>query len=79
MLYAPKKTVEYPNLHWGVCVWKLPNGTVVQNDNGDHLVVGPCRVGNHTAEKNLRAAARSLGFTDGEPHWMPGHRVISQS
>lgn len=79
MLLKPKRVLENEfNLDWGVCLWQLPDGTyVMEGDN--HLVVGPCKIGNPIAERNMRSAARSLGITEGKPFWLPGFRVISDS
>lgn len=79
-LFKPKRIIENEyDLDWGVYLWQLPDGTYVQNDNGDYLVVGPCKVDNATAIRNMTAAAKSLGVKVGKPFFMPGFRRVSQS
>lgn len=76
-LIKPKRVLQEADIEWGVCLWQLPDGTYIQDNDGNYLVAGPCKVRNPKAEANMRAAARSLGVTAGRPFWLPGFRKIS--
>jgi hypothetical protein len=78
-LYKPKRVIDDPDMDWGLCLWQLPDGTYVQDDDGNYLSCGPCKIGNKKAMKNMIAAIRSLGVTTGKPFWLPGFRKISDS
>jgi hypothetical protein len=79
MLLKPKRVIDEPDMEWGLCLWRLPDGTYIQNDDGDYLSAGPCLIGNKKAEKNMRLAAKQMGVTNGGPFWLPGFRKISNS
>jgi hypothetical protein len=77
-VYIPKRVAEMPDTGFGVCLWRLPDGTYIQNDNGDYLCAQGV-VGNLKSERQMVAAAASLGITEGKPFWLPAFRKISQS
>jgi hypothetical protein len=77
VFFQPKRTIDDVDMKWGICLWQLPDGTYIQNSDGDYLSAGPAKIGNPTAEKNIKAAARSCGITQGKPFWLPGFRKIS--
>lgn len=79
MILKPKRTLEDVDTTWGICMWRLPDGTYIQNDDGEYLCAGPTTVGNTKAERNMISAAKSMGVTSGNIFWLPGFRKISQS
>jgi len=78
-LLKPKRTLVDTDMTWGICLWKLPDGSYIQNNDGDYLSAGPCKVGNLKVEQSMRAAARSCGFEVGKAFWLPGFRKITNS
>ncbi len=78
MLLKPRRTIDEPDMKWGICLWQLPNGKYIENSDGEYLSVGPCLIGNHTAERNVTKAARSIGVKEGKPFWLPGFRKITR-
>lgn len=78
-LFKPKRVIDEPDLKTGVCVWRFPDGTYLQNDGGDYLVAGPAMLHDKVVEKKMTLAAKSCGATTGSPFWLPGFRKISQS
>lgn len=78
-LLTPKRTIDDPDMKWGICVWQLSDGTYVQDEDGNYLSAGPAELYDRRVMKNMYAAARSLGLKEGKPFWLPGFRKISQS
>lgn len=76
-MLKPKRTIDEPNMNWGVCLWQLPNGKYIEDDSGNYLVCGPAALNNPIVEKKMLAAARSCGVTEGRPFWLPGFRKVS--
>lgn len=77
-MYRQRRTIDEPDLKWGLVMWQLPNGKYIENANGEYLSAGPCLLGNRQAEINITKAARSLGVKEGQPFWLPGFRKITQ-
>lgn len=78
-LLKPKRTIDDPDMEWGLCVWQLPDGTYVQDAEGNYLSAGPAKLYNRTVMQNMVGAVRSLGVTEGKPFWLPGFRKVSNS
>lgn len=79
-LLQPKKTIDYrEHVQWGLVLWQLPDGTYLKDDQGRELSAGPCVIGNHKAEINMRHAVRSMGVKGGKPFWLPGFRKVSDN
>lgn len=66
-----KITEVKPNVDWGLYMWKLPDGRLLQDGNGNYLNVPSTR---HDITKiaEIRNAARYFGKPEGEPHFEPG-------
>lgn len=78
-LYKPKRTMENPeNVKYGVCLWRLPDGGYIQNQDGDYLNSFGT-LGDPIIEEKMKWAARQLGIKEGKAWWLPGFRRISQS
>lgn len=58
-----------------ICLWKLPDGRYVANDEGEFLCAEAWRPHDPEVETKMRQAARSLGIDGGEPVWMTGRKV----
>lgn len=80
MLYKPKRTLvnEFKE-DWGICLWKLPDGSYIMDNQGNYLVAGPTKMYTASIEHKMISAARSLGITEGQPFWLPGFRKITDS
>ncbi len=77
-ILVPKKTAEHPDVSFGVCVWELPNGGFVMDNEGNYFCAqGPLL--NRNTEQKMRDAVKGLGITEGQPEWLPGFRKITQS
>lgn len=76
-MLKPRRTIDEPDMKWGIVMWQLPNGKYIENSDGEYLTAGPCLIGNRVAERNIRAAARSLGVKEGQPFWLPGFRKVT--
>jgi hypothetical protein len=79
MIYKPKKTIENEhNLKIGLCLWQLPDGTYIQDSDGNYL----CAEGfmcDLVVEAKMRRAAEICGVTVGQIRWLPGFRKITHS
>jgi hypothetical protein len=69
-----KKLIEEYN--WGVYVWKTPDKKIVQNEDGQVLMV-MSRKDDFVQMEKLRKAAKSYGVEEGSPLFMGGHRPIT--
>lgn len=78
-LLTPKRTIDDPDMEWGICVWQLPHGGYVQDDEGNYLSAGPAKLYDKKVMENMVRAARSLGLKEGKPFWLPGFRKITTS
>lgn len=79
MLYKPKRVLVDEGIEWGIVLWQLPDGTYVEDSDGNYLVAGPAKIGNQVAELNMAKAAMSMGIAEGKPFWLPGFRKITNS
>lgn len=61
----------------GIYCWKLPDGRLLGNDEGDPLVID-ARYGDVKRITMLREAAAGYGFPDGEPVFFPGKKPLTQ-
>lgn len=61
---------------YGVYVWEMPDGRYVADDDGNFLSISSLK-GNKDMIKKLTEAARYYGINEGKPHFLPGHRKIS--
>lgn len=78
-LIVPRKIMEAETKDYGVCVWKMPDGTYITNTEGDYLCKQG-RPGDKRIEQRMTDYVRGeFGITQGEPFWLPGFRKISQS
>lgn len=64
--------------NWGVLVWMLPDGKVLGNENGDILSLEAYR-GDLAAVKKMHEAAAHYGYPEGQTHFMPGRRKLTNS
>lgn len=78
-MLKPRRVIDEPDLKHGICVWRLPDGTYVQDGDGNYLCAGPTKLNNTIVERKMIAAARSCGITTGSPFWLPGFRKITNS
>lgn len=69
-----KRVVE--EVPYGMYVWLLPNGEVVQDEDGNVMNVF-CMKNDMKAIAALTEAARGYGFPDGQPVWWAGKRRIT--
>lgn len=72
------KSFVVPESSYGVCVWKLPDGSYFGNGNGSYLsmegVIGDFRV----EHKMRNAALWWMGDNFcGEPEWLHGARKVT--
>lgn len=73
---VPKRTTVAADVGFGVCVWRLPDGSFIKDESGSYFCVqGP--VGNANLEIRMRDAVRGLGVKSGGPIWFPGFRKIT--
>lgn len=64
---------------FGVCVWRMPDGAVLGDDEGRFLSL-PGQLDDPVVEEKMKnAAIYWLGdeALEGEPMWLPGSRQIS--
>lgn len=79
MLYKPKRVLVDEGIEWGIVLWQLPDGTYIEDDDGNYLCAGPCALNNPDAEKNMFRAAANMGVSEGKPFWLPGFRKVTDS
>lgn len=63
---------------YGIYCWKLPDGRLLGNTEGDPLVIDAYRGEQHRVEM-LRQAAKGYGFPDGEPVFFPGKKPLTNA
>jgi hypothetical protein len=68
------KVVEETNI--GIYVWEMPDGRWVGDDQG-HFMYIKAKKGDQRRINQLRDAARSYGVTEGKPHFLAGHRPVT--
>lgn len=71
-----KLTVIQKQGEHGIYVWKLPDGSVVKDSNGNTMNI-PARKGDIEAMSKITKAAAYYGFPDGKPEFMAGVRRIT--
>lgn len=72
----PKLTVIKKQGEHGVYVWKLPNGKLAGDGNGNVMNI-PARNGDIEAMAKITKAASHYGFPEGKPEFKAGVRRIS--
>lgn len=69
------RAIYVPESAYGVCVWRLPNGSFVGDSDGNYLSLEGVR-GDQRVERKMRDAAKYwLGSDIGEPFWVEGRKV----
>lgn len=61
---------------YGIYVWKLPNGTILADDD-DNVMNVFCMKGDHRAIRAITDAAKYYGFEQGWAEWHSGKRPIT--
>lgn len=72
----PKLTVIEKQGEHGVYVWKLPNGKLAGDGNGNVMNI-PARNGDIEAMAKITKAAAYYGIPDGKPEFKAGVRRVS--
>lgn len=75
-LYKPKRTMEAPDVGYGVCVWRFDDGSYLMDEYQNHF----CAQGvpfDIEVEKKMIREATLMGISTGKPFWLPGFRKIS--
>ena len=72
----PKLTVIQKRRNDGIYVWRLPNGSIVQDGNGNIMNI-PAKKYDLDAINKITKAANYFGFPDGKAEFMPGVRRIT--
>jgi hypothetical protein len=60
---------------YGVYVWRMPNGDVVGDDQGNFMQI-QAEEGDLKRVQAITEAARSFGITEGAPYFLPGRRPV---
>ena len=63
-------------VNYGVYVWKVTDGGILVNEEGDPLRINSCR-GDLKKISEIAKAAAYYGYPDGEPVFWSGRRAIS--
>ena len=71
-----KLTVIQKQRNDGIYVWRLPDGNIVKDSNGNTMNI-PARKGDIEAMSKITKAAAYFGFPEGRPEFMPGVRRIT--
>ena len=66
-----KVTQVKPNASWGLYMWRLPNGKLFKDNDGNYLNIPAIR-GDLEKIVILRQAAAYYGQPNGSPHFEPG-------
>lgn len=74
----PKLTVIQKNRVDGLYVWKLPNGEVVKDSQGNIMNI-PAQKFDIEAINKITKAANYYGYPEGKAEFMPGVRRVSDS
>ena len=67
----PKVSQVKPNVGWGLYMWKLPNGKLFQDGDGNYLSI-PSRRNDLEKMAIIKSAAAYNGKLEGEAHFEPG-------
>lgn len=73
-----KATIIPKDLPWGVLLWRLPDGKIFCDREGNYLSV-ECFKGDLAAVEKMRLAATYYGAFEGQTVFLAGRRKISQS
>ena len=72
------KKIWVPERSYGVCIWILPNGTVLSD--GDGVLSAEGLVNDPAIEKRVKEAAKYwTGSDEGQVRWVSGARKVSAS
>ena len=71
-----KLTIIEKNRPDGIYVWKLPNGKIVKDSNGNTMNI-PAKNHDLEAISKITNAARYYGFPEGKAEFMAGTRRVS--
>lgn len=71
-----KLTVIQKQRDYGIYVWRLPNGEMVSDGNGNIMNI-PARQHDLEAMAKITKAAAYYGFPDGKAEFQPGVRRIT--
>jgi hypothetical protein len=66
-----KVTEIEPDVNWGLYMWKLPNGRLLQDGNGNYLNIPSWR-GDIIKIAAVRNAAKDFGKPEGDIYFKPG-------
>lgn len=66
-----KITEVKPNVEWGLYMWRLPNGKLFKDDEGNYLNI-PARRGDIEKMSKVKQAAAYYGQPEGTLHFEPG-------
>ena len=61
---------------YGLYVWELPGGNLIQDEDGNTLSI-TSSFGDVVRMSRLASAARACGYNEGKPKYMPGARKVS--
>lgn len=71
-----KLTVIRKQRTYGIYVWRLPNGDIVSDGNGNVMNI-PAREHDLEAMSKITKAASYYGFPEGRPEFQPGVRRVT--
>ncbi len=74
----PKLTVVEKSRNDGIYVWKLPNGKVVGDGNGNIMNI-PAKKYDIEAINKITQSAKHYGHNEGKAEFWPGVRRLSES
>ena len=60
-----------PDVSWGLYMWRLPNGRLLQDGSGNYLNI-PAHKNDLRKMAEVKSAARDFGKPEGELHFEPG-------
>lgn len=69
------KRVRESNI--GIYVWRMPNGTIVGDGDGNILNI-PSIYGDLSKISKITEVAKVLGLSEGSPVWTPQHRITDE-
>lgn len=75
-IYKPKRVMETLDVGYAICLWRFPNGAYIVDGEQNYLCAQG-KLGDKIIEEKMRRAALSMGFSEGEPFWLPGFRKIT--